>query len=188
MVLDQMRRYDITPDRVGNMDQTAIPFDLTPRTSVVGKGVKSVNAKKNAVTGGTPGKTVAKELAKVTKDANGKFFATVEKKAWCDEAQMEFWIEHIWAPFALSKKDEGLTMLLLDAYSVPRMEPIVRRINKANTIVAPCDVGVNKPFKDRITVATIKSTFIKIYGQTFAEFILIIIPFEILETIIRPVY
>lgn len=84
---------------------------------------------------------------------------TVQEKAWMDEARMLQWVDTVWKPFADSV--DGPTMLILDECSSHLTAAVKERIAACNTELEyipggytsklqVMDVGLNKPFKDRI--------------------------------------
>jgi len=73
-----------------------------------------------------------------------------------NEDMMIDWVDKIWKPFALSKKD--VTLLFIDQFSVHLMPSIKKAIEDCGTIIEyipkgytsclqVCDIGLNKPFK-----------------------------------------
>ena len=108
----------------------------------------------------TPGGRIAREL----QDAgnHGHHQASmygVQSKAWMDEDEMERWINTVWAPYAATIP--GPKILIIDSFVVHltgRIRNLVSNLETELEIVPPgftsklqvMDVGINKPFKDRI--------------------------------------
>ena len=79
--------------------------------------------------------------------------------AWMDEACVLDWIAHVWTPYANSI--EGPKLMLLDGYTGHMTSSVRRAVNPTNAelkFIPPghtsksqlMDVGLNKPFKDRL--------------------------------------
>jgi hypothetical protein len=83
----------------------------------------------------------------------------VQNKAWMDEFTMLDWVEKVWKPFADSK--EGMTYMILDEAASHMTRNVREAIAQCNTEIdfipggytsklQVLDVGINKPFKDRV--------------------------------------
>ena len=79
-----------------------------------------------------------------------------QDKAWVDHRVFKYWIDQVWAPFALEKGDN--TYLLMDEFSAHLMASCSNQIKGCGTTIEyilggytsklqMMDVGVNKPFK-----------------------------------------
>ncbi len=78
---------------------------------------------------------------------------------WCDERSMGLWYENVWKKHI--EDYSGESGLILDDYSVHKMDSLLARMTADNTlrflipgnytsVLQPCDVGVNKTLKDRL--------------------------------------
>ena len=86
-------------------------------------------------------------------------FYRAQKKAWMDEVCMVDWVTKVWGPF--TKRVGGPTMLILDEAQTHLTPDVRQLLNSCGTEVEyipprytsklqPMDVGMNKPFKDRM--------------------------------------
>jgi DDE superfamily endonuclease len=84
-----------------------------------------------------------------------------QENAWMDEAVMLLWVERVLKPYVLGAPEHIVPLLFLDSYRCHMMSSVVNKIQELGVEVEhipggctglcqPVDVGVNKPFKDRI--------------------------------------
>ena len=82
-------------------------------------------------------------------------------KAWCDKRVMLFWVNNVLGPYVHEAPPDVRPVLLLDRYSCHIMDEVVDLIyamgveiihvpGGCTSLAQPLDVGINKPFKDRI--------------------------------------
>jgi hypothetical protein len=87
-------------------------------------------------------------------------FYSVQPKAWMDTERMLEWVDKVWKPWTLSKGGRP-TMLILDEFSAHMTDEVRRAYAACGTFLElvpggytsrlqVMDVGVNKPFKDRV--------------------------------------
>lgn len=87
----------------------------------------------------------------------GARYATQEK-AWVDQAVMQRWIETVWTPWTAM---HPRSYLLMDQFTVHKTAETTNAIQARGTRIdyilegctsklQPLDVGINKPFKDRM--------------------------------------
>lgn len=111
----------------------------------------------------TRGGKILKEIATpALARANGypdEILYSVQHKAWMDTNQMLQWVSAVWKPFADSK--EGPTMLIIDEHPAHLVSEFRQAVAACGTFLEfvprgytsklqVMDVGLNKPFKDRI--------------------------------------
>ena len=119
-VNDTIARFNIPANRIVNMDQTDIPFDITAKTTIARRGSRSVNVEKPKITAGgrataglacamdgtklpsyvifkaLPGKHIAtREISSLNRKFPDFVLFTVQENAWYDENVMPLWIEKI---------------------------------------------------------------------------------------------
>ena len=86
---------------------------------------------------------------------------TCQKKAWVDEENIRKWIDGILRPHLETKPDGVTPIVLLDSYTVHRMDSVVETIENLGAkvyhipggctpLAQPVDVGFGAPFKMRI--------------------------------------
>ena len=174
----------LPPEAVLNMDQTPIWYSYHSGRTLEVKGTRSVNVLSSmtstqratlnaAVTmsgdklmpftifkGSRSGKIATKELP--TFSSRGLW--ACQKKAWCDEDLMVFWVKKILVPWAMAQKalHPGIIpLLLLDAYKVHMMGVIVELTQSygievlhipagCTYLCQPVDVGINRPLKAKM--------------------------------------
>ena len=84
-----------------------------------------------------------------------------QDNAWMDEKVMLMWVEKVLKPYVLEAPDHIVPILFLDSYRCHMMASVVEKIQELGVEVEhipggctglcqPVDVGVNKPFKNRI--------------------------------------
>jgi hypothetical protein len=164
-----------------NMDQTAIYFSMTPKTTLNTRGAKTVSVRTSsdstkrisvAVTvtasglklppmmifNAQPNGRIERELSKFP---NGAVYA-VQKNAWMDERVMLLWVDRVLAPY-VQKAPEGMRpIIFLDSYRCHMMASVVQKVQELGVevqhipggctgVCQPVDVGIGKPLKNRIT-------------------------------------
>ena len=83
----------------------------------------------------------------------------VQENAWMDEKCLIDWVDRVWKPYADSI--QGPKLMLLDSYTAHMTAAVKRAIHMTGTELEfippgytsklqPMDVGLNKPFKDRL--------------------------------------
>jgi hypothetical protein len=86
----------------------------------------------------------------------------VQKNAWMDERVMLMWVDVILAPYIKTAPDGVRPILFLDSYRCHMMASVVQRAQDLGVevihipggctgVCQPVDVGIGKPFKDRVT-------------------------------------
>lgn len=106
---------------------------------------------------GTEGGKVSREFP----DYNPGALYQAQTKAWCDKRVMLYWINNILGPYIRTAPPDVRPVLLLDRYSCHIMDEVVDLIfamgveivyvpGGCTSLAQPLDVGINKPFKDRI--------------------------------------
>ena len=86
---------------------------------------------------------------------------TVQDNAWMDNDKMQEWIEYCLVPHIQQRAPNSTVILILDSFSAHESVRTTTRLNELGVSlhlipggitphVQPCDVGVNKPFKDRL--------------------------------------
>jgi hypothetical protein len=84
-----------------------------------------------------------------------------QQNAWMDEEAMIVWVDHVLRPYIETAPAGVLPILFLDAYRCHMMASVVGRIQDlgvevehipggCTSLCQPVDIGVNKPFKNRI--------------------------------------
>ena len=84
-----------------------------------------------------------------------------QENAWMDEKVMLMWVDRILQPYIMTAPDDVVPILFLDSYRCHMMASVVAAIEDLGVEVEhipggctglcqPVDIGVNKPFKDRI--------------------------------------
>jgi DDE superfamily endonuclease len=84
-----------------------------------------------------------------------------QDNAWMDEAAMLLWVEKILKPYILEAPEHIVPILFLDSYRCHMMASVVGAIHELGVevehipggctgLAQPVDVGINKPFKNRI--------------------------------------
>jgi hypothetical protein len=90
-----------------------------------------------------------------------KVLYACQDNAWMDEGVMLMWVQKVLKPYVREAPEHIVPILLLDSYRCHMMASVVREIQKlgvevehipggCTTLCQPVDVGVNKPFKNRI--------------------------------------
>jgi hypothetical protein len=164
-----------------NMDQTPIFFSMTPKTTLQTRGSKTVSVRTSSdstkritvavsvtasgsmlppllIFNAKPNGRVEKELANFPPGAN----YAVQKNAWMDERVMLMWVEVILEPYIKTAPDGVRPILFLDSYRCHMMASVVQRVQDIGVevihipggctgVCQPVDVGIGKPFKDRVT-------------------------------------
>ena len=83
----------------------------------------------------------------------------VQKKAWMDDRAMRIWFEKFWKPYVANFNQKSF--LLLDDLKCHKQPAVEENLISVNTklslvppgytaLLQPCDVGINKPLKDRL--------------------------------------
>jgi hypothetical protein len=86
---------------------------------------------------------------------------SVQKAAWMDERCMLLWVEKVLKPYVDSAPDGIVPLLFLDSYRCHMMNTVVHKIQElgvevehipggCTSLCQPVDIGVNKPFKNRL--------------------------------------
>jgi hypothetical protein len=164
-----------------NMDQTPVFFSMTPKTTLQVRGSKTVSVRASsdstkritvAVTvtasglmlppyvifNAKPNGRVERELANFPPGAH----YAVQKNAWMDERVMIMWVEAVLEPYVKTAPDGVRPILFLDSYRCHMMASVVQRVQDLGVevqhipggctgVCQPVDVGIGKPFKNRVT-------------------------------------
>jgi hypothetical protein len=165
----QRKAIDYSPDRIINMDETPMFFDLIPGKTL------SATGKKQILVRGTSGSKrhftvvlacsasgdmlppmiIFKGKRKVNLKPPSGYVVTVQKKGWMDGDLMSTWLKKIVLPYTKKQK----TLLILDSFSAHADAHFALLASKYNINLAlipggctskvqPLDVSLNKPFKD----------------------------------------
>ena len=105
------------------------------------------------------GRIARRELPALQENSNGVLIC--QDNAWMDETGMMEWIRQILVPYLQEKGDGIIPVLILDSYKVHTMNSVERRLQEVGvecyfipggctSVAQPIDVGVGKPFKDRL--------------------------------------
>lgn len=109
---------------------------------------------------GQPGKTVEKGFTTAGNTYDRRVVCCVQENNYCDERVMLLWIEKVLRPY-LATMDPGICLFMMDNFA-PHQKKSVRcalaTLNCLQVMLPPnmtsrvqmLDVGVNKPFKDRM--------------------------------------
>jgi hypothetical protein len=179
---DTMRRLHIEPENVFNIDETNVDFSIDARTTLNVQGAQTVNVRAAKSSGRctallgcslTGEKLPPFVIFKGKRGGRSRIMSeftnlpyppflrcTVQPKAWIDEEGMLEWVNRVWAPRVL---DRGPTILILDEFSAHMTGPVLDAFALCGTHLdfipagytsklQPCDVGLNKPFKDNCRV------------------------------------
>lgn len=114
---------------------------------------------------GKPGKTNEKKANENNGYSAGCKYC-FQERAWNDEMAMLIWIELVLKPYLNTNKD-GLSHLIIDDYSSHKTPNVLKAIRNLGCIVTilpggstsqvqALDVGVNKPFKDKLKTAWVQ--------------------------------
>jgi DDE superfamily endonuclease len=128
-------------------------------TAMLGSCMNGVKATPFLIFGGTNTNTGRIKASLVTKAGLPQQLEYgVQKNAWVDESLMLEWIEKVWKPISLQHDQ---TLLVIDAHTAHLTAQVNNALKQCNTEVEvipagytsklqPMDVGINKPFKDRL--------------------------------------
>ena len=183
-VLPILAQPNCHQDWIANMDQTPVPFTMTPKTTLNEQGSRTVNVCSS--TGSTMQLTLAvfvtasgkkltpyivfkgklnrcimREFSKVNSGYPENAHFTVQDNAWMDEQCCLEWVEKCVKPWAESAPEGIIPLLFLDSYKCHQLASVLDSIAELGVevqfIPGGCtglcqavDVGVNKPFKNRI--------------------------------------
>ncbi len=180
----QSYKYRINnPRYLVNMDQTAVFLNCSPTRTVDIKGKRTVSIRVGgsgsmkftlcvavALDGtklplfvifkGQPNGSIARSLPSILPDG---IYGCVQEKGWCDERAMNIWYTNIWKQHIAGHNGES--GLILDDYQVHKTDSLLQRMTSDLTtrylipggytaVLQPCDVGVNKPLKQRLKQCT----------------------------------
>jgi hypothetical protein len=106
---------------------------------------------------GTENGRVSREFT----DYDPRALYQAQLKAWCDKRVMVYWVKNVLQPYIEAAPEGVRPVLLLDRYSCHMMDEILEMIGGmcveiihipggCTSLAQPLDVGVNKPFKDRL--------------------------------------
>ncbi|KAH9094307.1 hypothetical protein Ae201684P_016917 [Aphanomyces euteiches] len=154
---------NVSLERFVNMDETPVNFEPEVITTVAKKGSKTVPARvcsshNSRVTVCLAITATGAKLPPyvVLKGVPGA--RHLSKKAWMDADTTHGWLDAVWKPFATAG---GPSLLLLDDYKCHKQSSFATALAKLDTeleiipggytcVLQPLDVGIMKPFKDRI--------------------------------------
>jgi hypothetical protein len=166
-----------TSDRIVNIDETNIYFDMTANKTLEIHATRSVPAKGTGCSNRCTvllgctmdGKMlppfivfVGKKTGRIVREWMGETefpkscFYTVQDKGWIDKNAFMEWIQKVWRPFCNDKGDT--TYLLMDEFAVHKAATCTTEIQSCGTqfdliyggytpLLQVLDVGVNKDFK-----------------------------------------
>lgn len=166
-----------------NMDETPVPFSLTPRKTLSQVGVRTVGIRRsgNSTTRCTAALTVAADGTKLKPfvifkgKKNGRIDKTelptyenqenvcynVQDNAWMNQQSMNNYIDSVLAPYVANKPVEVDCHLIIDTLKSHISDETIARCadigievhvipGGCTSLTQPCDIGINKPFKDRL--------------------------------------
>jgi hypothetical protein len=92
---------------------------------------------------------------------SNKMVYACQDNAWMDERVMLMWVKKVLQPYVLDAPQHIVPILFLDSYRCHMMASVVEKIQElgvevehipggCTSLCQPVDVGVNKPFKNRI--------------------------------------
>ena len=166
-----------------NMDQTAVYLNFSPTRTVKEKGKRTVSIRIGGgssllrftlcvavafdgtkiplfvIFRGQPNGSIENKLPNILLE---DVYGCVQEKGWCDERAMRIWYDNVEKTHIADY--DGESQLILDDYSVHEMNLLLEKMQADNTlrfsipgnytaVLQPCDVGVNKPLKDRLKQA-----------------------------------
>jgi DDE superfamily endonuclease len=91
----------------------------------------------------------------------GCFYTCQESSAWMDESVMLQWVDSMLKPYVATAPPDIVPILFLDSYKCHLMSSVVTKIQDLGIevnhipggctgLTQPVDIGINKPFKNRI--------------------------------------
>lgn len=109
---------------------------------------------------GKPGARIEKKEL-VNYPAEWDMFYSCQDSAWTDKRVMLLWVAKVLKPYVDGAPDGIIPLLFLDSYRCHMMHSVVDAIQSlgveveiipggCTSLVQPVDVGVNKPFKNRL--------------------------------------
>ena len=166
------------PHYLVNMDETAVYLNCCPSRTVHQKGGKRVSIMIGGTSSrrftlgitlamdgaklplfvilkGLPGGRIEKSL---TSELPEGLVGCVQRKGWMDNRTIDLWYERVFKPYVSGCTERS--GLLLDDFKCHRNSELVTKMDEANAdrymipphytgLLQPCDVGINKPLKDR---------------------------------------
>lgn len=166
-----------------NMDQTAIYFDSKTRTTVSERGERTVSIRSDSsskritlsvavaydgtklplfvVFKGQPNGRIEQDLPNILPAG---MYGCCQKNAWMDERACLLWVDKVWKPYVAGTSK---SLLLLDDFKCHKQRAFASRLDVLGTtlslipggytcVLQPCDVGINKPLKDRVRATCAK--------------------------------
>ena len=168
--------HDIPLHLCVNMDETGCYFEMSPKTTIHKKGDKHVNVKSTGnpnhctvflsvaldgsklkplvVFKGAADGTLSKKLGHL--DQRNSYIC--QEKGYCDASVMSFWIKECLIPYHTESRP---ALLMMDNFKVHLVKSVRNEIAENRWLqlnlppnmtsrVQILDVGINKPFKDRM--------------------------------------
>ena len=166
-----------------NMDQTSVYMNCAP--TVHRKGEKTVSIRVGGVNlqhfslavavaldgtklplfvvfKATPSGNIERSLPRITPDG---IVSAVQDKGWMDTAMVEVWHEKVWKLYIAGY--DGESGLLLDDYICHKDDELYQKMKSDKkhrwlvppyftSNVQPCNVGINKPLKNRLKIQATK--------------------------------
>lgn len=158
MSMHPKRTLDLVGARTINCRKTA---NSTARVTVsLAVSANGDKLKPMLIFKGKPEGTIARTEIP-TFETRNELLLCCQENAWQDEANMRRWIDEILVPY-LQEKAQGVpAILFLDHFSVHKSAATMARLAEIGVqlelipagctgLVQPVDVGIGKPFKDRI--------------------------------------
>jgi transposase-like protein len=166
-----------------NMDETPIPFSLTPTRTLTTAGERTVGIRRsgNSTTRCTAALTCAADGTKLkpfvifkgkvggrihrkelpTYNNCNDVQCTVQDNSWMDQESMNQYIQQVLVPYVANKPDDVDCILIIDtlkshvsAKTIEKCASIGIQVEiipgGCTSLTQPCDIGINKPFKDRL--------------------------------------
>ena len=174
---ENIRKNGFNDACVVNGDETPVYFDESPKSTISDRGARTVRIQKTKASqrasvflavardgtklppfiifkGKPNGRIESKEFKTYPADAR----YAVQENAWMDEITMLKWVNLVWEPFTLESSSP--CYLIVDDYTAHKTAAVRSAISECGSsydIVEPgytgklqvCDVGINKPFKDK---------------------------------------
>ncbi|KAG7336709.1 DDE superfamily endonuclease [Nitzschia inconspicua] len=134
------------------MDQTPLPFSLASQSTLELRGTRSVTIRQS-------GNNKTRATASLAVAADGSKLKPVI--IFKDNENMLVWIDECLLPHIQQRADGAPVVLFLDHFRCHYADTVKARLDTigvqlklipkgCTSVVQPIDVGVNKPFKDRI--------------------------------------
>ncbi|VDL62964.1 unnamed protein product [Nippostrongylus brasiliensis] len=164
----QNESLHISPHNIGNVDEVPVPFDIVYGRTVDKRGADAVkidstgHEKSNftvvlSVT--AAGEKLRKKLIP-KENFPPEVVVKANPKGWMNEDLMKMWLDEVWNERPHCSNDPSQSLLILDSARC-HLTDSLRHLYKESSKIAvipggltkhlqPLDVGINKPFKDKM--------------------------------------